>query len=119
MSVFRSDDGREIEEADLRAVVNSWYRAGAYKRVLAALALKPAPTCGAVIQGVPVHGWPCVLPPPDKDGFHEGHHAYLRAMTHGELCGQPLGQMTLCLKPESDSVHWKGHSPNPEVWREP
>ena len=108
MTTFRSDDGREIEEADLRAVVNSWYRAGAYKRVLAALALKPAPTCGAVIQGVPVHGWPCVLPPPDKDGFHEGHHKW-----EPEIFGCEHWN---CDKPESDPVHWAGHMPSADSW---
>ena len=120
MTTFKSDDGREIDEADLRYLVeyvDSWRTKGAERvlvRVEAALKPKPAPTCGAVIpQGFafatrPLAPIRCVLPPPDKQGFHEGHHAYLHVVT-----------VRCCAKPESDPVHWKGHSPSPEVWQEP
>ena len=109
MSVFRSDDGREIEEADLRAVVNSWYRAGAYKRVLAALALKPAPTCGAVIprfnmDGDAINPLGCVLPP--------GHHPVVYDYNIEAprcTCGRDL----------LHENHAPGHMPSADSWVAP
>ena len=133
MSVFRSDDGREIDEADVRLLLR--YVPGAVfygnteplevvKQLSTALAPKPAPTCGAVLT---INGYEraltCALPLPDKDGFHEGHHAFNAPTGNfGNYVCQRMWPTVLvqqCSKPESDSVHWKGHAPDPSVWQEP
>ena len=127
MTTFRSDDGREIDEADVRALARlvELDRGGVTesRRIIAALYPKPK-TCGAEIP--PEYGdrfIRCCLPPPDKDGFHEGHHAF-KAPTgnFGNYVCQRMWPTVLvqqCSKPESDSVHWKGHAPDPSVWQEP
>ena len=120
--IFRSDDGREIEEADLRAVVDCFQRARVmepepWKRILAALAPKPTSTCGAMLvvetydcQGQTHRGpyFRCVLPP--------GHHPYesfLEPGTDDWVCiNCPSGEDR---SPE-DPIHAPGHMPSADSW---
>ena len=130
----RESDGATIDEADLRTMAEDWAPdmtalLAARDRTLAALAPKPAPTCGAVLC------WPdsraatiayspevrCVLPPPDAQGFHEGRHKYIEwgAEDRDIMCAHnPRNGTGMCGKPESDPIHWAGHQPAPEVWRQ-
>ena len=112
MSVFRSDDGREIDEADLRLVVeladcpsHSYGGVGeATTRVLAALAQKPT-TCGAYIKVDHMEGppniFPCILPP--------GHHPLKMSSDHN-------GYKTCCAAIETDPIHAPGHMPSADSW---
>lgn len=85
--------------------------------------LKPEPiTCGARIAAYRGHkNWDiiCILPAPDSDGFHEGHHAF-ESYGYIRLCEfRRPNENYQCGKPVSDIVHSKGHMPDPSFWREP
>jgi hypothetical protein len=116
--IFRSDDGAEIREDDLRALAE-FARGGPRTceansiRVLAALAPK---TCGAMLASVTLMhiakghdeyvplDLPCVLPP--------GHHPFDRYSTH------PYCTVKGCNKLADDPIHSPGHQTAPECWRE-
>ena len=127
MRRFIADDGSgaELREEDVQELLD-YYTEGdalsiqAIERIAAALAPKPAPTCGAVLE-VDIYDRPCVLPPP-VNGYHEGHHAWTRGNNEAE---GPLAECQrwdwggTCGKPESDPVHSPGHMVAQECWREP
>lgn len=90
------------------------------KRVLGVL--KPQLiTCGARIAAYRGNkNWDiiCILPAPDSDGFHEGHHAF--EVGYIKMCKfQRPNENYQCGKPVSDIVHSKGHMPDPSFWRLP
>ncbi len=116
MRIFKSDDGAELREEDVRALTRAYeYGFGkgaafeAADRVLAALAPK---TCGALLPCVHDsdncrHPHPCVLSP--------GHHRFGQSgkpagCGHDPACG--------CGLPVSNPIHSPGHMTAPECWRE-
>ena len=109
MTIFRSDDGRAIDEADLRLLLR--YVPGAVfygnteplevvKRLSAALTPKPAPTCGVVMRAVSLIDSSgkvtCALPP--------GHHPFVRPIN------------TCCTRLFDDPIHSPGHMPSADSW---
>lgn len=121
MTTFKSGDGREIDEEDVRRAVSyattvpmvGSPRPAFLVLILAALAPKPAPTCGAMLvvetydrQGQTHRGpyFPCVLPP--------GHHPFRRHPTQYGICD-------LCSGEFQDDLHAPGHMPSADSWREP
>ena len=122
VTTFKSDDGRTLDEADVRALIE-WVREYMPKPVLggpwidpilAALEPKPAPTCGAKMVGDPgeLRLFQCALPPPDKDGFHRPHHKFK------PCCPEHLSCFA-CGVTEDQPEHWAGHMPSADSWREP
>lgn len=91
------------------------------KRVLGVL--KPELiTCGARIAAYRGNkNWDiiCILPAPDSDGFHEGHHAFDPRLSGDANRCAALATNYQCGKPVSDIVHSKGHMPDPSFWRLP
>ena len=128
--MFRAEDGTELDSRDIHYLATARMKDPVAEKVLAALAPK---TCGALLRvrtlrndlpGVPYYfdDVPCVLPPP-VNGYHEGHHAFDPCQVPARACPRPDPTVChygadACNKPESDPVHWPGHMPAREAWRE-
>jgi len=120
--IFRSEDGAELREEDLRCYLTGqsgtdWVAAG--DRIAAALAPR---ACGAVFVGSPncapyrddfdVSGRVCVLPP--------GHHPYRPEVTnYAPERGNISRECAHCGRLWDDPIHALGHMVAPECWREP
>ena len=115
--IFRSDDGAEISEEDVAAVIiantATAYWKQAVRRLTDALAPK---TCGAVIAW-PNNGWPVVSqgpgsPPAFPCILPAGHHPYGPDLLGVcQTCGSDPVE-------RNDPIHSPGHMTAPETWSE-
>jgi hypothetical protein len=103
--IFRSDDGAELREEDVRGILGFCELAtDASDRIVAALVPK---TCGCEMtwndSGQTFVVGRCVLPP--------GHHPWTPSHYAKDI-------RACCPRPATDPIHSPGHMTAPECWRE-
>ena len=109
MRIFRSDDGAELREEDVRDILGFCELAtDASDRIVAALVPK---TCGCEMtwndSGQTFVVGRCVLPP--------GHHPFVAEGSGGSW---PSRTCLTCDNLPANPLHSPGHQTAPECWRE-